>query len=145
VDAVRSNPEFRNRDIEVSADVSTDGDFDGLKLQRAFFNLLQNACEATGPDARVGVTISGNESSFECLVWDTGHGVSDSIRDTLFEPFVSAGKNNGTGLGLAITAKIVHDHGGQIQIDQTSPSGTTFRVSIPRRSAIVQTETIAVA
>lgn len=139
-DAVRSNPEFRIRNIEVRTEVSTTGEFDCAKLQRAFFNLLQNACEATNPGGRIGVTITGSDSFLECLVWDTGPGVPDSIRDSIFEPFVSAGKNNGTGLGLAIAAKIVHDHGGQIRIDETSPNGTTFRVRIPRGSATVPTD-----
>lgn len=135
-DAVHSNPDFRNRRFEIRVDGPTVGMFDGPKLERAFFNLLRNACEATEHNARIGVSITGDDQRLECLVWDTGHGIPKSVLNSLFEPFVSAGKNKGTGLGLAIAAKIVSDHGGQIRVEQTSSKGTTFRVSIPRRCGV---------
>jgi signal transduction histidine kinase len=50
----------------------------------------------------------------------------------LFDPFVSAGKANGTGLGLAIVSKIIADHGGSVSVENTSASGTTFLVKLPR-------------
>jgi nitrogen-specific signal transduction histidine kinase len=53
------------------------------------------------------------------------------VRDRLFEPFVSHGKENGTGMGLTVVQKILQDHGGDVVVERTSPSGTTFRVSIP--------------
>lgn len=131
--AVRSSPEFHARIIEVVSNASTTGEFDAPKLERAFFNLLLNSCQATnGTRSRIGVTISSEERAFECRVWDTGTGIPESIRETLFQPFVSAGKNNGTGLGLAIAARIVQDHGGSIQVEETSGMGTTFLVRIPR-------------
>jgi len=53
------------------------------------------------------------------------------VRDRLFEPFVSHGKENGTGMGLTVVQKILQDHGGDVAVEHTSASGTTFRVSIP--------------
>jgi len=53
------------------------------------------------------------------------------VRDRLFEPFVSHGKENGTGMGLTVVQKILQDHGGDVAVERTSSSGTTFRVSIP--------------
>ena len=53
------------------------------------------------------------------------------MRDRLFEPFVSYGKENGTGMGLTVVQKILQDHGGDVVVEQTSPSGTTFRINIP--------------
>ena len=53
------------------------------------------------------------------------------MRDRLFEPFVSHGKENGTGMGLTVVQKILQDHGGDVVVEQTSPSGTTFRINIP--------------
>jgi len=133
IDAVRSRPEFRGRTIDVVSDGPTAGEFDAPKLERVFFNLILNSCEATnGSPGRIGVNISSKAGMFECRIWDTGTGIPDVIREVLFEPFVSAGKNNGTGLGLAIAAKIVHDHGGTICVEETSSAGTTFLLSIPR-------------
>jgi signal transduction histidine kinase len=134
IDAVRSAPEFRGRMIEVVSDDSTTGEFDVLKLERAFFNLLLNACQATnGTRGRLGITLSSDKHMIECRVWDTGCGIPDAIREMLFEPFVSAGKSNGTGLGLAIAARVVHDHGGSIRVEDTSRMGTTFVVRLPRQ------------
>jgi signal transduction histidine kinase len=131
--AVRSSPDFHGRIIEVVSDGSTTGEFDVPKLERAFFNLLLNSCEATdGVLGRVGVAISSGKCTLDCRVWDNGTGIPNSIREALFEPFVSAGKNNGTGLGLAIAAKIIHDHGGSIRVEETSALGTTLLVCIPR-------------
>jgi two-component system sensor histidine kinase AtoS len=53
------------------------------------------------------------------------------VRNRLFEPFVSYGKENGTGMGLTVVQKILQDHGGDVGVEQTSASGTTFRARIP--------------
>jgi nitrogen-specific signal transduction histidine kinase len=64
-------------------------------------------------------------------VADNGPGVAESIRDRLFHPFVSYGKENGTGLGLAVVQKIVQDHGGEIVMERTSLDKTIFRIVLP--------------
>lgn len=130
--SVRGKPQFRRDVIAVSADISTVGRFDASKLERVFFNLLLNSCEAGGCPPRVGVAITGDEQQLECRVWDNGTGIPESIRATMFDPFVSVGKSGGTGLGLTIAAKIVCDHGGEIRIEESSPSGTTLLVRLPR-------------
>ena len=145
IEHVRSSPDFRNRNIDLVADSVTRGYFDGRKIERALFNLILNACEATGstPNPRVGVDIDGDQDSLECRVWDNGPGVPTEIERTLFEPFVSAGKNNGTGLGLAIASKIVHDHGGQIMMEKSRHGGTAFCIRIPRRAALADRQDAA--
>ena len=50
-------------------------------------------------------------------ITDDGPGVEATIRDKLFQPFVSYGKENGTGLGLTIAQKIVQDHNGSLQLE----------------------------
>jgi nitrogen-specific signal transduction histidine kinase len=55
----------------------------------------------------------------------------------LFEPFVSHGKENGTGMGLTVVQKIVQDHGGDVAVEQTSATGTTFRIRMPLSPAPV--------
>ncbi len=59
------------------------------------------------------------------------------IRNTLFDPFVSFGKSNGTGLGLAIVNKVIGDHGGCVAVEDTSQSGTTFLVKLPRAAHLL--------
>jgi signal transduction histidine kinase len=102
-------------------------------MERAFFTLALNACEATlAQEGKITVDILSGEDSFEIRVEDNGRGIPLSIRSSLFDPFVSSGKSNGTGLGLAIVSKIVHDHGGSISVERTSEAGTVFLVQLPR-------------
>jgi signal transduction histidine kinase len=145
IDNVRSNPDFRNRNIDLVASSATAGYFDGRKIERALFNLILNACEATGatPNPRVGIDLEADDGYLECRVWDNGPGVPREIERTLFEPFVSAGKNNGTGLGLAIASKIVHDHGGEIVMERSCGGGAAFRIRIPRRGMLLDRQDAA--
>src|SRR5216684_3764749 len=109
-----------------------EGMFDSRKLERVFFNLILNACEASqGLDAAVTITARSTDRDFEIRIRDGGRGIPECIRDTLFDPFVSYGKPNGTGLGLAIVSKIVQDHSGSVSIEQTSERGTTVLVRLP--------------
>jgi signal transduction histidine kinase len=133
IDAVKGRPELRNRSILMTTSGDMAGVFDPKKLERAFFNLTMNACEATAErHGRVGIDILSTTDFFEIRVSDNGSGIPASIRNTLFDPFVSSGKSNGTGLGLAIVSKVVHDHGGAVSVDRTSETGTVFLIKIPR-------------
>jgi PAS domain S-box-containing protein len=103
-------------------------------LRRALANLIDNAAEAMhGSLLRVlGVQTSLSEdgSAVEMTVSDTGHGLTDQIRERLFLPFYST-KHRGTGLGLAIAAKIVQEHGGTIRAESNSPKGARFLLRLP--------------
>jgi signal transduction histidine kinase len=133
IEAVQARTEFRNRSITLHAGSQFEGMFDPRKLERVFFNLVLNACEAT-PDgeSRVAVDVQTRKDSFEIRVSDQGPGVPENIRGRVFDPFVSSGKPNGTGLGLAIVSKIVSDHGGSVAIERTSEAGTVMLVKLPR-------------
>jgi signal transduction histidine kinase len=133
IEAVKVRPEFRHRTISLSARGATEGVFDPKKLERAFFNLVLNACEATlDAESRVTIDVQSRKDSFEVRVIDEGCGVPESIRGNVFDPFVSSGKPNGTGLGLAIVSKIVQDHGGSVSIERTSDAGTAVLVKLLR-------------
>jgi len=140
-DSVHASPDFRDIDIEIQQQAPAGGVFDPRKLERVFFNLLLNACEAgANGNARVVVNIAGSDQQVECRVVDNGAGVPECIRASLFEPFVSAGKANGTGLGLAIAKKIVEEHRGEISLEKTSPEGSVFLVRLPRRPPTMSEE-----
>ena len=130
---VQTRPEFRDVEIHVHSSGDMAGIFDPRKMERVFLNLTVNACEAfAGNRGQIAIGLSSTASQFEIRISDNGPGIPDSIRDTLFDPFVSAGKANGTGLGLAIVSKIVRDHGGTIVVEKTSHAGTTFLILMPR-------------
>ncbi|MGA9475103.1 MAG: HAMP domain-containing sensor histidine kinase, partial [Terriglobales bacterium] len=113
VDAVRARPELRTRTVLLHTSGDMAGIFDPKKIERVFFNLVLNACEASSQTQReIEIEIHSLENVFEIRVTDHGTGVPAAVRATLFDPFVSFGKSNGTGLGLAIVNKVIHDHGG---------------------------------
>ncbi|HEY4739537.1 MAG TPA: HAMP domain-containing sensor histidine kinase [Candidatus Acidoferrales bacterium] len=135
IDAVLTRPELRNRNIAVSTTGDMEGVFDAKKIERAFFNLVLNACESTVPgQGQIRIDIHSTAEAFEIRVTDNGTGIPDTIRATLFDPFISSGKPSGTGLGLAIVKKIIHDHDGTVEIERTSDSGTVFLIKFPRFS-----------
>ena len=133
VQAIRLHPEFQRIDIAVSpVGKGAAGWFDLRKLERVFYNLLLNACEAVRPE--VGVIRVGwqeTRGAVEVRFSDNGRGIPDPVRDRLFEPFISCGKENGTGLGLTVVQKIVQDHGGTVSVENTSGNGTVFCVVLP--------------
>lgn len=133
VDTVRARAEMRARLISLRTSGEMTGTFDPQKIERVFFNLVLNACEASVPtQGEIEIEIRSLGELFEIRVMDRGPGVPAPIRDTLFDPFVSFGKSTGTGLGLAIVNKVVCDHGGSVTVEETSLLGTTFLVKLPR-------------
>lgn len=103
-------------------------------IRRALANLIDNAAEAMqGSLLRVltlNTALSEDGTSIEVAVCDTGHGLTDEIRERLFLPFYST-KHRGTGLGLSIAAKIIQEHGGSIRAESNSPKGARFLVRVP--------------
>ena len=61
---------------------------------------------------------------------DNGPGLSELIKDHLFEPFITT-KTNGTGLGLYLSRRIVDDHGGRLEMGSGNLGGALFRVVLP--------------
>lgn len=135
IQSVRSRPEYHLLDITVSAAGNSTGWFDSRKLERVFYNLLLNACEAVAADrGHITVELQEMPDGVSIRVADNGHGIPETIRGRLFEPFVSYGKENGTGLGLTVVHKIVQDHGGNVSVEKTSDEGTVFKVILPLTS-----------
>jgi signal transduction histidine kinase len=132
VQGVKAHPEFQRIRIRITGDGSTEGWFDFKKLERALLNLLLNACEVVpAGSGKIDIGMRRKGGSLEIRIEDNGPGIADAVRDRLFEPFVSYGKENGTGMGLTVVQKILQDHGGDVIVEQTSASGTTFRINIP--------------
>jgi hypothetical protein len=114
-------------------------DPDGIR--RALANLIDNAAEAMQGSLlrilRIHSALSEDGAAVEVEVSDTGHGLTDEIRERLFLPFYST-KHRGTGLGLSIAAKIVQEHGGTIRAESNSPKGARFLLRLPLMEPGVQ-------
>jgi signal transduction histidine kinase len=133
--AVRLHPRHQGTLIEVHSHGQNMAWFDPRKLERALYNLLLNACEAApSSEGRVVVTVERSGPAVTIAVSDNGPGIAEPIRDKLFHPFVSFGKENGTGLGLTVVQKIVQDHGGQVLQERSSDDRTIFRITLPGRA-----------
>jgi signal transduction histidine kinase len=106
---------------------------DEVLIRQAFSNLIHNSAEAMPQGGDLTITTfsqTGPSRGFlDISVSDTGHGISDDIRDKIFLPFFTT-KERGTGLGLAIVHKIVVSHGGSLSVD-SGEKGTTFRIRLP--------------
>lgn len=132
VRTIRSRPEFRQIAITVWHEGRCQGWFDLRRLERVFHNLLLNACEAVSPEhGAIEVRTRQIPGGVEIRIEDNGPGIPDTIRETVFQPFVSSGKENGTGLGLAVVQRMVQDHGGSVSIEHTGEAGTVFKVTLP--------------
>jgi len=130
--AIKAHPDFHEIHIAVRENGNSAGWFDQKKFERAISNLLLNACEAVSrTSGHIEVEINGLPGGVQIRVSDNGRGIPESIQKTLFEPFVSCGKENGTGLGLTVVQKIIQDHGGDVMVERTSDQGTIFKVSLP--------------
>ena len=115
-------------------------------LVQLFLNLIKNAAEALENSDNPTITISTTYQSglrfksqhgkpiqslpIIVTIEDNGSGISPDLRKNIFEPFVTS-KSSGKGLGLAIVAKIIADHGGAIELDETTRYGTKFRILLP--------------
>jgi len=104
------------------------------QLEMAFINLIVNAAQAMAGQATRELTVSSRrvDGEVEVLVADTGPGIPEAIRASLFEPFVTTkAEGEGTGLGLSTVLMIVERHRGRISFTSKIGAGTTFRVTLP--------------
>jgi len=107
---------------------------DSDAIKRALANLVDNAAEAMEGsllrEIRVSTSLVTSRDAVEILVADTGHGVTQELKEKLFLPYFST-KKRGTGLGLAIVSRIIEDHRGSIRVEENKPVGTRFIVELP--------------
>ncbi len=107
---------------------------DGKQMERALFNLLLNGCQSRRPpdrDCIVTAIVQVQNGTVSVLVQDNGTGIPAAVQHTLFDPFVSSGKQNGTGLGLTLARRIAEDHYGQVDLLVSSFAETTFQLRLP--------------
>ena len=108
---------------------------DGKQIERAIYNLLLNACQtvrSADERAHIIVTLEVRQADIILEVADNGDGVPENIRSTLFEPFVSEGKQKGSGLGLTLAQCIAKEHGGDVILVSSRQGETIFRMSLSR-------------
>jgi peptide subunit release factor RF-3 len=111
----------RQRGISVATSVMS------FEYKGMLVNLLDNAFQHGGPEARVRVA-AVHPAGF--AVMDDGQGISASNQAKVFDRFFTTDRARGTGLGLALARAIIERHGGQLTL-QSKPGETIFRVTLP--------------
>lgn len=105
-------------------------------IYRLLFNLTENAIRYNRPDGIVRITVTEEEKRLIIRVADTGYGVPEQYRESIFQPFFRVDKsrsreNGGVGLGLSLVWEIVTLHGGEVRVEKSSEKGTTIAVKLP--------------
>ena len=132
---LRAHPEAEGVAVHVGCENQGGGGalVDAKQMQRAIYNLLLNACQSARKSVgrrEVWVCIRSNEGAITVQITDSGPGVPEHIRNSLFQPFVSVGKQSGTGLGLTLASAVAKEHGGAVTLLSTKPGETTFELSL---------------
>ncbi len=115
--------------------VETGAIVDGKQVERALFNLILNACQsvrAKGEAPYILISLEAYAQELVVNVVDNGAGVPENIRNSLFEPFVSEGKQKGTGLGLTLAHCVALEHGGEVVLLSSRPGETIFQMRLAR-------------
>jgi signal transduction histidine kinase/ActR/RegA family two-component response regulator len=113
------------------------------QIMQVVLNLLTNARDATPAGGTVTITTRDSKDWVELTVADTGAGIAESIRERIFEPFVTTkgalggSAVAGTGLGLSVSYGIMQAHNGRLLVESTVGTGSSFTLHLPRHFEIL--------
>jgi signal transduction histidine kinase len=144
--AVRMLADSRRVRVDVPTVIEAPFIGDADLLGRLLLNLLDNAIKHSRPDTTVSIALSRQGARYEIAVVDAGPGIPPAERERVFEHFVrldGTGTNQesasdtdhiaprGAGLGLPIARRIAESHGGTLELAESRPGRTEFRVTLP--------------
>ena len=104
---------------------------DRAQMEQVFFNLVKNALEAMKDGGSLEIEVDADDRDVHVVVRDNGSGMDAATLAHIFEPYQTS-KEHGSGLGLMLSRRIVHAHGGEIDVESKPGAGTAFTVRIPR-------------
>ena len=116
-------------------DADTTAAVDTKQVERAVYNLLLNACQSARESAglrEVKIFLDAGNETVSVTIVDSGPGVAEGIRESLFDPFVSQGKQKGTGLGLTLAWSVAREHDGDVKLVSSQEGETIFRLTVSR-------------
>ncbi len=137
VQICRSKADEKEIVIELTGDDAATASVDPELLEQAVVNLLDNAIKYSDPRKTVHLEAGGSGKEVQVRVRDHGIGIEKKHLSRLFERFYRVDKARsrtlgGTGLGLAIVKHIAQAHGGQVTVQSSLGTGSTFTIHLPR-------------
>ncbi len=152
VDTAIGKSEHHNIDVDLDIPDLPLINIDAVLMRQALQNIIQNGLESMPEGGRIKIAakslvsecrdikgtaqrelqVSPSVDGIEIVISDTGIGIPKEKQDKIFLPFYTT-KPRGTGMGLALVHKIILSHGGHIDVESESGSGTTFRIYLPCR------------
>ena len=105
-------------------------------IYRLLFNLTENAIRYNRPNGTVRISIAEEETQIVVRVADSGCGIPEEYRRSIFQPFFRVDKSRsraygGVGLGLSLVWEIARLHGGEVLVEKSTEEGTTMAVRFP--------------
>lgn len=116
-------------ELDTEPEVLTPGS--ASELREVFVNLIVNAVDAMPDGGRLSITCRRVDERLLMRFIDTGTGMTEEVRERIFEPFYTTKGALGTGLGLAVSYGIIERHGGHINVESEVGIGTTFEIDLP--------------
>jgi signal transduction histidine kinase len=106
------------------------------QIRQALLNLITNGYDSMPSGGVLTVSAAREQESVHLTVADTGIGMNQETRESIFTPFFTD-KPRGIGLGLAVTKRVIDAHGGTITVDSTPSVGSSFTITVPAAAATV--------
>ena len=122
----------------ITTEVEGDGVMTGSDalIYRLLFNLTENAVKYNRPGGTVRVCVTQEPEKLVIRVSDTGYGIPEEYRRSIFQPFFRVDKSRsreygGAGLGLSLVWEIADLHGGSVWVEESSDKGTVIAAELP--------------
>jgi len=135
--ADRLRTQFSERGVRVELSLEYPGAvlLDKPRMDRALWNVANNACQAMPDGGRLTIRTEARSDELVLSVEDEGTGIPETVQHRIFEPFFSYGKSTGIGLGMLIAKNIVQEHDGDVFVKSEPGAGTkvSFHLPLPSR------------
>jgi signal transduction histidine kinase len=116
---------------------------DGLAVQQALINLIDNAIKHSPNGAAVVIGLERGPGDFRLWVEDSGPGIPSGEHERIFERFYRRGselrrETQGIGIGLTIVKHSVEAHGGRVVLRSAAGQGSRFTIELPNQPAAME-------
>jgi len=108
------------------------------ELRVVFVNIINNALDAMPDGGRISFSTWSNEDTVFVKISDAGIGMSEEVKNQMFDPFFTTRRPERTGLGMGVAYSIVKRHGGMMEVESEEGKGTTLTMSLPIKNEIKQ-------